>query len=254
MMPAGTVSPPQPDEQQRHAKTVALSWSHFLEHMRLNWEPGQHMALIGPTGEGKTTLALGLLDLRNWVLALDPKGEDDTLSASGYERLRNWPPSSKIRDRIAEGYPARLLVGGPSRTDEEAEELERVLDQAVRGVRAEGGWTLYIDEFQVLSDRRMMGVTTQIEQLLITARTRGTSVVTSFQAPAWVPKASTRQASWCIMWATAAEDSVQTIAEAFGRDWRMLKAQGDELPEYHVLAIPKRHREPMIVTHPPKVG
>lgn len=253
-MPQLTAAPPRPASFRREPAPVALSWSHFLDQMRQDWAPGQHVAMIGPTGEGKTTLAIGLLELRKWVCALDPKGMDDTLSASGYERIRKWPPPGRIRDRIAEGYPARLLIGGPARTDDETRQLEETLTAAVQGVREEGGWTLYIDEFQVLSDRRMMGVTTQIEQLLITARTRGTSVVSSFQAPAWVPRAATRQASWCVMWSTAAEDSVKTIAEAFGRQWSHLKAQADLLPEFHVLVIPKRHREPLIVTHPPKVG
>jgi hypothetical protein len=121
-------------------------------------------------------------------------------------------------------------------------------------VRGEGRWTLYVDEFQLLSDRRMMGVTTQIEQLLIAARTRGTSVMTAYQAPAWVPRAATRQATWVIMWGTHDEDSVKTIAQSMGRPWRELQAMAQQLPEYHVLAIPKRFREPMILTHPPRVG
>lgn len=247
---------PQPSPRAARGKkgVVALAWPHWLDHMRENWEPGQHIAMIGPTGEGKTTLAVGLLELRRWVVALDPKGMDDTLSASGYERIRHWPPPGRVRDRIAEGYPARLIVGGPARTDAEIRELNATLSDAVDGVRQEGGWTLYCDEFQVLSDRRMMGVTTKIEQLLISARTRGTSVMTAFQAPAWVPRAATRQATHTVMWGTHDEDSVKTVAQAMGRPWRDLQAQVQELPEYHVLVIPKRFRDPLVLTHPPRVG
>jgi hypothetical protein len=222
--------------------------------MREHWAPGQHMALIGPTGEGKTTLAIGLLELRRYVLMLDAKGFDDTLSASGYGRILSWPPTHRQRDDIANGHPARLIVGGHARTDAEVAELGRVLEDTVKGVREEGRWTLYIDEFQLLADRRMMGVTNQVEQLLIAARTRGTSVVNAFQAPSWVPRAATRQATWCICWATHDEDNLKTIAQSMGRSWRDLQAQMRELPEYHVLAIPRRHRDPLILTHPPKVG
>jgi hypothetical protein len=242
-------------ETRREDKSVvALSWNNFIDHMREAWSPGQHVALIGPTGQGKSTFAIGLLQLRRWVIALDPKGEDDTLSASGYERLKTWPPPNRIRDNIAMGYPARLVVGGPSRSEEETRALRRTMADAVEAVRNEGGWTLYIDEMQVLGDRRMMGVTTAIEQLLITARTRGTSVVTSYQAPAWVPRASTRQASHVVIWGTHDQDSVKTIAEAMGRDWKELIVQVRELPDFHVLSIPKRYRDPLILTHPPKVG
>jgi len=159
-----------------------------------------------------------------------------------------------VRDQIAEGYPARLIIGGPSRNDAETARLGALMQQAVEGVRSEGGWTLYVDEFQLLSDRRMMGVTTQVEQLLISARTRGTSVVTAYQAPAWVPRAATRQASFTVMWGTHDEDSVKTVAQSMGRPWRELQAMIKEVPEYHTLVIPKRFREPMILTHPPRVG
>jgi len=243
-----------PTATSKGKSVTALSWRNFQAHMREHWEAGQHIALIGPTGEGKSTFAIGLLELRRWVIALDPKGQDDTLTASGYRRLTEWPPPGRVRDQIAEGYPARLIIGGPSRTDQETAKLGALMQKAVEGVRSEGGWTLYVDEFQLLADRRMMGVTTQVEQLLISARTRGTSVVTAYQAPAWVPRAATRQATYTVMWGTHDEDSVKTVAAAMGRAWRDLQAMIREVPEYHVLVIPKRFRQPMILTHPPRVG
>lgn len=244
-----------PDE--RHV--VPLSWGHFIEWFRDEWEPGKHIALIGPTGEGKTTFAVGILRLRKWVLALDPKGEDDTLVASGYQRIRTWPLEAThegrmIREQIAEGKPARLIVGGPTRTRDEWLANSQLMRAAVEGVRGEGGWTIYCDEFQILADRRMYGVEKEIEQLLIAARTRGTSVVTAFQAPAWVPKAGTRQASFVVMWGTRERDMIKTVAQSMGRGWREMEAMVDELPEYHVLVIPKRTRDPLVLTQAPKIA
>lgn len=247
-------SPARPAPHRQGKGVVALAWPHFLDHFRDHWEPGQHMALIGPTGEGKTTTAIGLLGLRRYVLALDAKGHDDTLAASGWERLDFWPPTPRHRDRIAEGHPMRLIIGGHARTDEETAKLRQLLEETVKGVRAEGRWTLYVDEFQLFADRRMMGVTHQIEELLIAARTRLTSVVTSYQAAAWVPRATTRQATWTLMYGTRDEDMIKNVAQAMGRSWRDLQAMIGELPEFHLLAIPKRVREPLILTHPPKVG
>ncbi len=243
---------PDADEQPG-ARVISAEWDMFLDWWGDNWAPGQHVALIGPTGEGKSTFAVGILGLRKWVLALDPKGEDETLAASGYQRLTAWPPPRKIREAIAEGKPARLIIGGSTRTKQEMASLAKLMDEAVEGVRAEGGWTIYADEFQLLADRRMYGLDKQIEQLLIAARSRGTSVVTAFQAPAWVPKAGTRQATFVVMWPTRDRVMIKTVAEAMGRPWHELAEAVDELPPYHVLVIPKRIRAPMVLAHAPKL-
>jgi len=232
----------------------AAEWEKFCAWWKDEWKPGAHVALIGPTGEGKSTFAGGILAQRKWVLALDPKGEDETLAKTGYQRITAWPPPKKIRQDIAEGKPARLIVGGTTRTRDEMEKLATLMRDAIEGVRAEGGWTIYADEFQLLADRRMYGLDKEIEALLIAARSRGTSVVTAFQAPAWVPKAGTRQATFVVMWPTRDRVMIKTVAEAMGRLWHDLADAVDELPPYHVLVIPKRPRAPMVLTHAPKLG
>jgi len=236
-------------------RVEAAEWEDtFLPWWGDAWQPGQHVALIGPTGEGKSTFAGGILGLRKWVLALDPKGEDETLSATGYQRLTRWPPPGKIRDGIAEGKPARLIIGGTTRTRAEMERLAKLMTEAIEGCRAEGGWTIYADEFQLLADRRMFGLDKEVEALLIAARSRGTSVVTAFQAPAWVPKAGTRQATFVVLWPTRDRVMIKTVAEAMGREWHELADAVDELPPFHVLVIPKRPRAPMVITHAPKLS
>jgi hypothetical protein len=222
------------------------------------WKPGQHVALIGPTGEGKSTHGVGMIKTRKWVVALDPKGEDETLKGAGYERVTKMPPPRKqdasIWKRVQDGKPVGLVVGFEPRTDEEDRAMHELMRGCITWTRRTRGWTVYIDEFELLSSQRMFHLGPDIERMLITARRAGTSMMTSFQAPAWVSKHATRQASLCCIWPTRDRKMIQTVAEGMGRDWRTLAAAVDELPPFHSLTIPKQRRRPMIVTMAPKVS
>jgi len=262
------LAPPRVDDG---ALVVGLPWDQFLRYMRWAWKPGQHIAMIGPTGEGKTTFAAGLLGLRRWVMALDPKGEDETLTASGFERvahlpsdhldltwrLRHWESArqwDRIHQRIAEGKPARVIVGGPSRTVEQDNANQDLMRRSFLYAREAGGWTVYVDEFELISSMRQFNLGGPVERMLISARRDGTSVITSFQAAAWVSKHATRQARFAVIWPTGDRDMIKRVAESMGRDWRHLAAAVDELPPYHVCVVPRgKNGGPFTCTSAPEL-
>lgn len=241
-------------EPEEKARIVGVSWSVFLAWLAEAWDPGTHLAIIGPTGEGKTTFVVGILNLRKWVIALDPKGEDETLAASGFTRITSLPLPGNVRDRIAAGEPARFIIGGPSRTSGEQAALRRLMAEAIQMVREQGGWTLYVDEFQILADMRFFGLGKKVEELLISARRNRTSVITAFQAPAWVPRASTRQAWGTLVLPTRDINMIKAVAESMGRPWQELQQAVSQLPQYHGLFIPKSVHAPMILINPPPVN
>jgi hypothetical protein len=230
------------------------------------------MAVIGPTGCAKTTHAVGsVTECRKYVLALDPKGEDETLTASGFVRVRElpkegwrayWPPWRngdqktwrEIYERIEAGEPARVIVGGGSRTDDEDEALRVLMRDAVTFCRHSGGWTLLVDEFELLSSQRMMKLGPMIERMLITARRDKTSVVTTFQAPAWVSKHATRQARRAVLYPQS-QAMVKSVATEMNWDWRELGAVLDELPEWHTATVGRgRQAGPIVITSAPKIN
>lgn len=248
--------------------SIVTAWG---ERVRLGppWQPGEHFALDGPTGEGKTTHAVGVLGLRNYVLALDPKGEDDTLSQSGYVRVRSiyrdslrWRLSHRddartwddIHKRIEAGLDARVIVGAGSRTVAEDVYNRALMSEALEYARQCGGWTLYVDEFELLSSPRMFGQGQQIERLLISARSAGTSVMTSFQAPAWISQHATRQSRRAVKWPTGDVDMIKKLAQAMGRNWREVGAMIDQLPPFHTATIPRGKRHPMVIASAPELA
>jgi hypothetical protein len=231
-----------------------MGWAGFTKWFAGAWKPGEHVALVGPTGTGKTTLAVGILPLRKYVLAMDPKGGDSTLKAlSKYGfRRSDWPPSRADRKAVEKGEPLRLIVGPVVRSKEDLPRQRIAFAQALDGAFDEGGWTVYVDELQLMADRRMIGLATSIERNLIAARDRGVSMVTSFQRPANVPRSASDQAAWLAVWYTRDLDVVNRLSEMVGRPRAEIRGAVAGLEKYAVLLFSRNPSEPIRVIRPPK--
>lgn len=274
-------------EPSQATQVVWLDWEKYLawlsgrlrhatnaggQRLRLGdpWAPGEHMALIGPTGEGKTTHAVGILGLRKYVLALDPKGEDETLSSSGYIRVGSmWQDSLRwkmahredarawehIWRNIETGRPARVIVGGPANDDTEFAALRALMHEGINFCRYAGGFTQYCDEFEIASSREMFALAAPINLGLISARRKAVSLVNSYQAQAWVSKHAIRQARRAVIWSTGDRDMIKNVAQGMGRDWREIAAVVDDLPKFYTATIPRgKQGGPIVLTHAPKLG
>ena len=223
--------------------------------MKVEWKPGEHWALIVPTGGGKTTFAGGLAQTRKYVLALDVKGGDLTLRRLGWDRLTRWPLSREQRRAIEEGEPMRLLVGGTGM--EELKRLKRyALCKTVLGsMLVEGGWTVLATDLKILTHPKFGGLWDEVEELTLLARERGVSVVTDMQRVSGQPRESTDQATWMAIGYTRDVDAVNRLGEMMGRSRAemrgALSALGD-LP-YGFLVVNRDPRSPIIVTRPEKL-
>lgn len=260
---------------------VALTPAEFLSWLRGEiteirgvrlpppWQPGQHIAMLGKTREGKTNTVVWLCsELRKWVLALDPKGMDESLSASGWARVstvpggrvkpawrsREWRQWEQVQQAIAEGRPARVIAGIESRTRAADLANRQLMEDAIEYARQAGGWTLVVDEHQVLSDQRMFGLGAAIARQAITAARDKTSLIINFQYLAWIEKAGVRQSTIIGMARTRDRDLIKMAAAAAGRPWQELAAILDEFEhKYWWAFISDEPRSPVVMVRPPKV-
>ncbi len=240
-----------------HLLIDPLPWPDFREWAAESWEPGQHVSVIAPTGAGKTTFVGGLLDLRRYVLALDPKGGDSTLAGLGFERMGQWPGEKKLAEAVTkhdeDGEPSRYIVGPRVNTVEDYNRLTETTRQALVGAFNMGGWTVYADELQIMTDPRMMSLRAEVDKILIAARDKGLSFVSSYQAPSWVTPHAAKMSTWVAVSYTRDTDVVNRLAEVLGRPKEEIRGALKGLDPYSWLVVGRNPRDPYRVTIPDEI-
>lgn len=154
---------------------------------------------------------------------------------------------------MRKGNPRRFIVGPETRTVDDIPKQRAVFAGALDGAYTDGGWTVYVDELQLAADRRMMNLTTHVERMLISARSKKLSVVSAYQRPANVPRTASDQATWIAVSYTRDRDVVDRVAEMLGRPKAEIRGALNALDPYCWLVVGRNPRLPMIVTRPAEI-
>jgi hypothetical protein len=161
-----------------------IEWDDFLTYV-LDWQQNQHLALIGPTEQGKTNTLYWLLQQRAYVAFLCTKIKDETLSRyaqqGGYERLQDWPPKKGWpvkREVRPDEMPKRLIWPDAGRLDAEARQQE-VFDRALADIYVQGGWCAVWDDYWYLVKILKLGLTSK--KMLLNARSNDIPFVLATQ-------------------------------------------------------------------------
>ena len=218
-----------------------VPWSTFLRAFINEWEQGEHVAVLGPTGQGKSVLLMELAKARAsmrsaQVVIFGTKPKDKTLTAVGWPILKSWEDREFGQDQV-------ILWPDYGDPETAAEKQKEVFRPVLRKLFIEGGRTLLVDEIRDFETR--MGLTDLMEEFWWMARSNGISFMAGTQRPRWVSRSMFSEPSWLFLFPFYDIDDLRRISE-IGGDTDSIRAVVSELPEHHFLCIRRRTRELVI--------
>lgn len=237
----------------------AISWSSLQARLASSWQPGQHVTLVGPTGSGKTHMAVSLLDMCRYRLILATKRQDPLVRSL---REHGYMITGELKDiqwDMQANEPLhRKVVYWPSfpekldqrqRQSAQAEAMGRALDWAEKT----GGWAVLVDE--TIWMHRNLGLDRELSGLWFQGRTMGVSVVACAQRPSHVPRLAWTQADYFFIWQTQDKtdlDSLREISSGIPRELIEPAIRNLDWDGHEALFIDARNRELARVVAPPR--
>lgn len=210
-----------------------LPWDVFVRQ-NFTWKQGEHVALIGPTGQGKTTLLMHLLPYQPYTVVFATKPRDismERLIDTGYLRMEKWETLSPDR------APKRVLW--PSAADIDSNITQAaIFRDAMARIYREGGWTVVVDEGWIFVNE--LGLKKEVKVYLMQGRSLGISLVFATQRPVDVPLEVYDQSTHLFFYRDNDERNLSRISGISYRSSDLIRNLVANLEQYQVLYINTR--------------
>lgn len=218
-----------------------LRWDDMVAYLRepaadgaSRFRQGDHVAILGPTGAGKTHIALDLADLRDYSIAVACKASDplieDTLRR-GYWLM----PGRSFEVPYVDGRPMhRRIVFWPRLGDKEAAKLppaellrtEKAIQKpavasALGYVRLHGKWCLILDEGTWIC--RDLNLQRDVDAALMHFRTLDASLIILGQRPSWMGQYVLSQPTHLFLFQTAHTEDLKSLGDIAGVDTKLVQ-------------------------------
>lgn len=214
-----------------------LEWGEMMRYLKREFRQGDHVSVLGPTGTGKTHLALEVAEIRTYVLVIACKQRDplieETLERGYYlipttslkkgveyldgrprhPRIVYWP---RLPDRIASRLPDAERIRARSR-------VQKPLIQAALGfVDLDGHWCVVLDEGTWVY--RDLGLGQDIDAALNQWRTNRASLVILGQRPAWMGRYVLSMPTHVFLFNTGNYEDAKSLGEITGSNVQLVRA------------------------------
>jgi energy-coupling factor transporter ATP-binding protein EcfA2 len=210
-----------------------VPWDMFV-NTYFAWRQGEHLAIIGPTNQGKTTLLMNLLPYQPYVVVFATKPSDDSMDRlieSGYLRLEKWariPP---------ERAPRRVLWPTANKLGAEEYQAE-VFHDAFARIYRERGWCVAIDEGWFIAN--VLKLSKDVKTYLLQARSLFISLVFATQRPAFVPLEVYDQSTHLFFFRDSDRRNIERLAGINARNANLVRELIPNLDSHQFLYVNTR--------------
>jgi hypothetical protein len=213
-----------------------VPWQSFMAD-HFHWRHGDHVAMVGPTGQGKTTVLYNILPLHPYTVIFATKPKDRSLVPfieRGYVKLDRW------RSVDPRQMPRRILWPDASRLDSEKTQ-RAVFHDAMARIYREGAWTVAVDELWFLVNK--LGLGGEVKTYLLQARSLDITFVAATQRPYWVPTEVYDQSTHLFFWRDNDARNQRRLGEINNADAELIRFAVSRLEFHQFLYVNTRSGE-----------
>lgn len=261
---------PSPPSRRRPVVDVEreapfVPWPTVHAHLRREFKQGDHVAILGPTGTGKSHIAFDVAELRSYVIVVACKPADpliDDAMARGYwlnqtdkleipyvdgrplhPRVVYWP---RLSERARRKLPDEQVLAAEKR-----HQKPRV-GAAMGYVRNEGHWCLMLDEGTWVC--RDLNLQRDVDSALFQFRSLNSSVIILGQRPSWMGRYVLSSPTHLFLFNTNDGDDRKSLGDVSGVDSKLVAelVQRLDVDRHEVLYIDTRRRIMYRTIAPPR--
>jgi hypothetical protein len=242
-----------------------IAWPSMLAYLQREFKQGDHAAIIGPTGSGKTHIGFELANIRSYVMVVACKPKDpliDHARSMGYWLV----PGNKLEIPHSDGKPVhRRVIYWPRLSEKDAKKLkssqllaaEKAIQRPAVGgaigyVRRNGHWCIVIDEGTWVC--RDLGLQRDVDSALFQFRTLDSSIIIMGQRPSWMGRYVLSSPTHLFLFSTNDTNDRKSLGEISGVDTKLVQELVRQLDfrKHESLYINTRTREMFITIAPPR--
>ena len=210
-----------------------MEWSAFERSFR--WAQGEHVAMIAPTGAGKTTLIKKLLPYRKANIVFGTKIADKVYSQMlrmGFKRVESmsdvkpWDKNILLWPKQRKTIPETVLA------------QRNAFHDAMDTIARQKAWSLWVDESKYVSE--FLRLKTELTYCLEQLRSVNGTVICGAQRPVYLSPSVLPSATHVFLWKTTHREDAKKLSDMGGVDAHAVFEEAKTLDSHEFLYIRTR--------------